>query len=323
MFNVPVAIFIFKRPEKAALIIDRIAEIKPNKLYIIGDGPRNESERAEVEYCRRTVESHVTWECELVRDYAEQNRGVYENIAGGAKRVFEKEESAIFLEDDNFPEYSFFQFCAEMLERYRDDERVLWIMGSNYLKEYEFASGASYGFTQNMLPCGWASWASKFLKCYDGEFSRYDAAVAGINKLSYSAALRSQEIRSWRHEMHRRKTIGRFISWDYQMSFTLRSQNLLGVIPKYNQINNIGVDEQSIHGGTTFNNVMTERFCGNETRNLEFPLVHPAAVEQDMVFEKRIGRLILAPLSLRLKGAAVRLVKRVIGKGEFEPLRKK
>ena len=105
-FNIPVVVFLFKRT-KVVQIIDQIAKIKPSKLYLLGDGPRTEDESKDVELCRQQVEQHITWDCEIIRNYAPQNRGVYQNIAGGAKWVFEREEMAIFLEDDNYPALSF------------------------------------------------------------------------------------------------------------------------------------------------------------------------------------------------------------------------
>lgn len=324
MFDIPIGLFIFKRPEKAALIIDKLSIIKPSKLYLIGDGPRSFSEKEEVLKCRHIVESHISWPCEVIKDYSDTNRGVYENIAGGARRVFHKEEVAIFLEDDNMPAVSFFRFCQEMLDIYSDDEKILWIMGSNYLKKYNFDDGASYAFTQNMLPCGWASWSKKFLKYYDGEFKHWldGSAKPIIKSLPYSNKLKKQEMTSWNFELYRKAKYGRFGSWDYQMSFSLRSQNLLGIIPKFNQITNIGVDEQSIHGGTTYSNVMTERFCGNEATELEFPLVHPKQIKINQKFEEQLAKIIIYPFKYRLRNKIIKLIKRVLRMNEFDSLRK-
>ena len=61
-FEIPVALFIFKRVDKSTIIIDQIAKVKPRKLYLIADGPRNESEYDAVEKCRKAVESHINWD---------------------------------------------------------------------------------------------------------------------------------------------------------------------------------------------------------------------------------------------------------------------
>ncbi|MDP4182672.1 MAG: glycosyltransferase family 2 protein, partial [Bacillota bacterium] len=166
-FNVPVTLFFFKR-DKIIQIIDRIREIKPQKLYLISDGPRNDEEEILVNNCRRLVEESINWDCKIIRNYAEQNKGVYDRIGLGAKWVLSMEDYAIFLEDDNLPDLTFFRFCEELLETYKEDTRILWICGTNYLEEYQPKDGASYVFTKHMLPCGWASWSHKFNRFYDG-----------------------------------------------------------------------------------------------------------------------------------------------------------
>ena len=314
-FNIPVVLFLFKRAEKAALILDRISLIAPSKIYLIADGPRFVEEEEEVVKCRKVVEEHIKWECEIIRNYADENRGVYNNIAGGAKWVFEREDFAIFLEDDNMPELSFFQFCQEMNIKYKDDTRILWICGTNYLKKYKFPNNASYYFTQHMMPCGWASWGYKFNKFYDGELDLWEESYTRdiINKLSYYSPLKEQDINNWNRELRRKHNGLRFDSWDYQMSFTLRVHNLYGIVPKYNQIKNIGVDANSIHGGTSFDNVMTQRFCGLSTYPLDFPLVHPSILSIDPIYEKRTACIITLPLSLRLKAKIAMFIKRILG----------
>ena len=81
----------------------------------MADQGRNEEERVQAEQCRRMVEKEITWDCEIVKNYADENRGVYKNIGEGAKWVLSQEKWAIFLEDDNLPEVSFFCFCKQDL----------------------------------------------------------------------------------------------------------------------------------------------------------------------------------------------------------------
>ena len=169
-FDIPVVLFVFKR-EKAVEVIKRLSEVKPSKLYILADQGRNDAERHAAEICRQKVEDAIDWKCELVKNYADENRGVYQNIGEGAKWVLRREKWAIFLEDDNLPEVTFFEFCKEMLQKYEEDSRVLWVCGTNYLGNYHPKDNVSYVFTRHMLPCGWASWATKFEKFYDGNLS--------------------------------------------------------------------------------------------------------------------------------------------------------
>lgn len=323
-FEIPIGIFIFKRGDKASQIIDQISQIKPLKIYLIGDGPRNEQENAAVEICRKQVESHITWDCEVVRYYAQTNRGVYENIAGGAKWVLEREESAIFLEDDNFPEITFFSYCEDMLNKYRDDGRVLWVCGTNYLAEYNPIDGSDYVFTQLMLPCGWASWAHKFSKFYDGKLELFrDKSVLSKVKYSYkNKTLYRQNLRSWNLENSRIMNNIKPISWDFQMAFSLRVHNMVGIAPKYNQIKNIGDDSFSMHGHSSMKNTMTQRFCYIETKKLTFPLIHPKTVLVDPIFEAKTEKVIIQPFIMRVKSTVGPIIRRLVFNDENKSITK-
>lgn len=307
MFNIPVALFIFKRTEKSVKIMEAISKAAPQKIYIVSDAGRNPEEQMEVDRCREAVEKAVTWDCEIVRMYEETNRGCY-NIGISAMKIFDKEEKCIFLEDDNFPCDSFFEYCKELLERYEQNDDVLWICGTNYMNTYMPANGADYVFTQHMLPCGWASWGKKFNKYYDYDFEHLDEAGISQAKGNYSSKrLFRYDLHNWQSEI-RHKTEGRYASWDYQMNFTLRYYNKLGIAPKFNQITNIGVDSYSAHGGTSMENYLTSKFCMVPSRTLSFPLHHPDQVKVDAKFEKATERIIVPPRRYYLKIAIRRMI---------------
>lgn len=311
-FNIPIVLFMFRR-DKAVDIIKKIAYIKPSKLYLLADQGRNEIEKEQADECRRAVENEITWNCEVVKKYATENIGVYENIGEGAKWVLRREKWAIFLEDDNLPEFTFFPFCEEMLKRYEDDNRILWICGTNYLGDYKPDSNDSYVFTRHMLPCGWASWGSKFEKYYDGLMSLYEdfGVQHNIGDVYFNKKIYKQYKASWTGEYLRIKHGKRPISWDYQMDFSIKANNLFGICPCRNQIKNIGVDQFSVHGGSTFQNKMTQRFCGMESYPIEFPLQHPKTLLLDREFEKKISKIILYPLFQRISRRLFRFIRKI------------
>lgn len=322
-FNIPIALICFKRLDTTLQILERIASVRPKKLYILSDEGRNADEKKIVSELRHKIENRVDWSCELIKNYAENNRGVFANIALGAKYVFEREECAIFLEDDNLPEVTFFEYCREMLDRYKTEPKVLWICGTNYEAKTKFASGASYTFTHNLLPCGWASWADKFLKTYDFCLRGLDDpnVIRRARKTYRLKALFRQQLFNVKGERYRMDHNKRCLSWDSQMAFSIRASGTVGVVPCRNQIKNIGVDENSIHGGTDASFVMTQRFCGMDSYPMEFPLVHPKTISLDNEFELRLEKTILFPLSIRIKGVVVRTLKRILRIPLYEPIR--
>lgn len=291
----------------------------------MSDEGRNEEEKKLVKEVRKKIEALIDWDCEVIKNYAIDNRGVYGNIGMGAKWVLEREESAIFLEDDNLPEITFFKYCETLLDKYKDEERVLWICGTNYLGKYKNENNDSYMFTQSLLPCGWASWADKFLKYYDANLDTLtnEIDIKKIKKNYKNKKLYKQQYFSIGGELYRKSVGKRYRSWDYHMAYSIRYHNLLGISPCYNQIKNIGVDNLSEHGGTSLNMEMTQRFCEIQTFPLEFPLKHPETIKIDQKYEKEIDSIILMPLKLRIKGCLIRVVKKLLRINIYHPINKK
>jgi len=318
-FNIPVVLFLFKRAEKSRKIIEKLTEIRPTKIYLLSDAGRTCEEQLQVEVCRKTVEASITWDCEVIKRYAAKNIGIYENIAEGAKWVFKREIYAIFLEDDNFPEITFFKFCEDMLKKYEKDFRVLWVCGTNYLKEYCPADGSSYVFTKNMMPCGWASWSDKFIKFYDGELTLWknEYIKKRLQKEYINKKHFIQDAYNFDYELDAIKRFGRFYSWDYQMALSMRTHNLYAIVPKYNQIKNIGVDSESTHGGK---DLMAHRFCNLPTKPLDFPLTHPTAFLLDLTFEKNVSKIIVDPSFFKIKSYASRYIKSLFRINKTESL---
>ena len=116
-FEIPVVLFLFKRKDTIVRIIDRLRQVNVKKLYLMSDEGRTEEEKTKVRETRNIAEGAINWNCNVIKNYAESNRGVYGNIALGAKWVFEREKCAIFLEDDNLPELTFFPYCEGLLTR--------------------------------------------------------------------------------------------------------------------------------------------------------------------------------------------------------------
>lgn len=307
MFDIPVVLFFMKRKENTLKVLSGIEKVQPKKLYLICDGGRTLEEHLKVIECQKAVEEGITWPCEIVKDYAETNRGILDRIGMGAKRVLEKEKSAIFLEDDNYPDETFFYFCEEMLARYYNHTNILWICGTNYLEE--FPSNYSYVFTKHTLPCGWATWSHKYNNVYDGLLKGLDNPFLRNNYKNFYLNKRLEKqkvmfIQNTKKEIDRGNLK---ISWDHQMTFSLMVNRMYGIAPNVNLIKNIGVDDETTHGGSSMRNIMTRRFCGMNLKTLQFPLIHPPKVIEDNMYEKKVGNIICIPrwYMIGIKGARV------------------
>ena len=154
--HTPVAFIIFNRPEQTRRVFDQIKKARPAKLFIIADGPRTEAEREKCKEARAVVDD-VDWKCEVYKKY-EEELGVKYAPPTGISWVFEHVNQAIILEDDCVPDQSFFLYCQELLERYKDDERVMSISGNNFQQKNIIDCPESYYFSVLPHIWGWATW---------------------------------------------------------------------------------------------------------------------------------------------------------------------
>ena len=87
-----------------------------------------------VKYVRkqRPLFPHIDWECQVFKLYQEKNQGYDKHCFHSISWFFEQEPEGIILEDDCVPSLSFFGYCTTLLKKFRNDERIGHISGSNY-----------------------------------------------------------------------------------------------------------------------------------------------------------------------------------------------
>ena len=71
-YSVPVAIIVFNRKYLAERMLECLEKVKPERLFVISDGPRDsvQGEDKKVEEVRKVFEN-IPWKCEVSRCYAE------------------------------------------------------------------------------------------------------------------------------------------------------------------------------------------------------------------------------------------------------------
>jgi hypothetical protein len=276
----PIVFVIFSRPAETLRVFERIREARPRKLLIVADEPRA-NRPGEAALCRETraVVDRVDWPCEVLTNFAETNMGPGRRIASGLDWAFAQVEEAILLEDDCLPGPSFFPYCAELLERYRADERIMMISGNNF-QNGNSRTADSYYFSQLPHCWGWATWRRAW-RHYDYKMQEWRRAPDhGLLKArAGSPALE----RHWRQCLDG-VTTGSIDTWDYQWMYCLWRQNGLSIVPDVNLATNIGFGAMATHTTT-----LDPRFMV-PSREMKFPLRHPAEVQpcpEADEFEKR------------------------------------
>lgn len=156
LVDVPVCVNIWIRPEAQRRQFEVIKQARPSIIFLQSDGGRNEKEWEAIFQNRKIYEEEVDWQCEIHRIYEKENQGLYAMGRKVSEYVWEKVDRCIFLEDDHIPAVTFFRYCAELLERYKDDERIEMICGNNVLTTYPDAEPNDYFFTE----VGWSIWGT-------------------------------------------------------------------------------------------------------------------------------------------------------------------
>lgn len=156
----PVLVMAFNRPDHLQVLLDRLREVRPTRVYVAVDGARADraGEADLVQACRDLVTT-IDWDCEVQTLFQEANLGCGQGVTTAITWFFASEERGIILEDDIIPDPSFFAYCAELLDRYQHDMRVFAISGCNFVPpEAQSRPGDAYRFSQIPHIWGWATW---------------------------------------------------------------------------------------------------------------------------------------------------------------------
>ncbi len=303
----PVLLIAFKRPDVTQRVFDEIRKAKPAKFFFAVDAPRqNRPEEKAMVQAVREIAKQVDWTCEMKTLFHEENRGIQGVHSAPTLAInwfFENVEDGIILEDDCLPHPSFFPFCREMLERYRNNEKIMHISGDNF-QFGQKRGDANYYFSIYPNSWGWATWRRAW-KHFDptlASFPKWRDAhkIAGI--LS-----EKDEQKVWM-EVFRKEYYGEWKTWDYEWVYSIWSHGGLAVIPNTNLISNIGFGENATH---TFSS--ESRFSNVPTEEMPFPLKHPAEVMADKTADRVIFELMFAsrvPFARKMKDLAFQIAPR-------------
>lgn len=241
-FKAPVLFLVFNRPETTKRVFEAIKKARPPRLYVACDGPRGEKGgEADLVKLVRKIAIDVDWPCELFTLFRDSNLGCGNAVSNAISWFFKNEEMGIILEDDCLPSPSFFEFCSIMLDKYKNENRIMMVSGTNELGEWREGI-QDYHFSKFGSVWGWATWRRAW-DCYDFNISAWgDKAVKE----------RIRQFVGTKHYKHREKVYnsmykGEIDTWDFQWTFAKNLQHGLTVVPALNQVSNIGFGIGATH----------------------------------------------------------------------------
>lgn len=280
----PIAFCLFNRPELTRQVFQSIALAKPKMLYLISDGarPGRPEEHRLVEQSRAVIE-RVDWDCEVKTNFADVNLGCKQRMASGLSWAFQQSEELIILEDDCLPHPSFFEYCEQLLERYRNDQRIMMISGDNFQPIRR--SSNSYYFSRWPHIWGWASWRRAW-NHFDVEITSWPDVKSSQRMMSVFGS--EQEYKHWSHILDQQHA-GEIDTWDFQWAYACWINSGLTILPEANLITNIGFGPDATHTidpGSRLANLGTHE-VGR--------LIHPPRVLQNYIADQYTWENVLAP----------------------------
>jgi len=312
--TLPVIFIIFNRPDTTSQVFETIRAAKPSKLLVVADGPRA-NRPGDVEKCAatRTIIDEVDWDCEVQTEFSETNLGCRLRVSSGITWAFERVDKAIILEDDCVASASFFPYCADLLDRYESDERVMMVSGNNFLFGHA-ATADSYYFSRYSHIWGWATWRRAWAT-YDLDMTRWPEIR---DRKLFDQFFPKMSERSYWESIFQSVYDGNIDTWDYQWAYSMLANSGLSIAPAQNLVRNIGFQSGATHttGDTIYSSL--------RAAELGMPLTHPATVlassDKDGLEARLCGFANSKALPYRLNkyaaSALKRLARRATGHGQ-------
>lgn len=282
----PVLICGFNRPDCLAMVVSTVKIAAPKELFLSLDYPREgrPNDVPGYEACKKIFE-HIDWPCEVHRNYAEKNLGCGKRMQSAITWAFEHVDRVIILEDDCVPHPSFFRFCAELLEYYKDDTRVGMIAGHDehlHMDKVE-TYGDSYYFDRMTSIWGWATWRRAWAK-FDSEMSDWPFIRDNdiLDNIWHNKHF-SRCHRNWGDKLY----FKRQNTWAGKWSMTMYRENWLSIHPCRNLISNIGsgISSRACELQNRMQPEESSPWQNRKTFAMEFPLKHPRTMVPNTVSE--------------------------------------
>jgi hypothetical protein len=265
---VPVLFLIHRRPSLAAQVLDAIRQARPACLLVAGDGPEDDHL---CQQTRREVLQGIDWSCQVQTRFSQTQLRCRKAVSTAIDWAFAQHERVIVVEDDCLPDVSFFQFCAELLERYEGKEDVMQISGCN---ESGCAPSTGHSYCASRFPSIWA-WAS-----WRRAWRHHDASMHAWHDLrkttAWAKTCRFRGEASWRRALYDSACSGQVDAWSPAWNFAQHARHGITLIPSINLVANLGWGPDALHT----RDVDDPRSC-MRSGQMTFPLHHPDLLKVD------------------------------------------
>ena len=279
MKDIPILILVFNRPRKFEKVIKALKVIKPKKIFIFANGPRDKYIK-DIKLCEDTRDliKKINWKCKIYKNFQHKNLGLNLGVYTGISWFFKNVDFGIVLEDDCIPNPSFFKYVDVIEKKFSKNKNIGIISGNNFINN---KSKYDYLYTKWSFTWGWATWSRNW-KSFD------------YNLKYWKKFRKSEDWKNLNKDFNQYKTFTHIfnfslnrkkidlITWDYRWMLHLWFNKLTNIIPKHNLVKNIGFDSEATH-----------TFRKNENLKLnfkkfQFPLKHNVKFKVNKKFDDKV-----------------------------------
>lgn len=288
--DIPVALIFFNRPDTFAKVFEAVATARPSKLFLIQDGARTNKpgEDKNVQECRELI--NIDWECEVHEDSASENLGCGRRVYTGITNAFKLVDRLVIIEDDIVIGEDMLPFCAEMLERYKNDERIGLISGMNHVGVYGRTDKSYFFSSRGGTIWGWATWKRVWdcidwsLACANDKYLMDTLSTLTLPQIDGAQTAKRTIAKYDSMQKGERQT-----SWTTQFIVTsCILQSRLYIIPAKNLTSNIGLIGEHSNSSSIITVPRGQRcIYFAPTYVLDRPLKHPQYVIDDVVYAEK------------------------------------
>ena len=266
--DVAVLLIFHERPKEFEKVFEQVKKASPSKLYLYQDGPIGDDSIDNIigmNKCRE-IALNIDWKCEVHILFEKNKIGdSFQFIA--QKWMFETEEMGIVLQQDEVPSQSFFTFCKELLEKYKNDDRINIICGMNNI-EVSGYTPYDYLFSTSASVYGWASW-KRVIDTWDENYRILDDEFY-LKQLSKSME-QSTSAKKYIHKCKQDKESGS-ARYESILNNSMYLNHRLNIVASRNMVSKIGVAENTTH---------------IPIYEIDIPLNHPSYVIDDVEYRNR------------------------------------
>lgn len=278
MFNTPILLITFNRPDHTRRVLTEILKSEPRDLYVCQDGARdgNEKDRIKCREVRDVIDEltssykidHIPFTLHTL--FQKNNLGCGPGPAAGITWFFEHVEAGLIFEDDAVPHLDFFGYAEELLEKYKDDKDIRAI-GSMNVDMHPWGDGSYYFSMMNRNLCAWATWRRVW--------NDFDLYVKGVSWRQLNQALKNYGCSFYEREywldrlVEVQKDAQGGGSWDMQFVMSIWLHQGKGIVPNVNLSSNIGIVGEATHqiaSGNIIDHIPTHPIL---------PLKHPSSLK--------------------------------------------